>query len=39
VLKENIPAESLRTGLQEQDVELKAVTPDIEDCFMALMKN
>ena len=38
VLKAGSNENALREGLQ-QDTELKQVTPDIEDCFMALMKN
>ncbi|HYC30456.1 MAG TPA: ABC transporter ATP-binding protein, partial [Chitinophagaceae bacterium] len=41
VLKANSNEESLREGLRShgQDAELMPVTPNIEDCFMALMKN
>lgn len=39
VLKENIDTNILRNNLQQKEVELLPVTPDIEDCFMALMKN
>jgi hypothetical protein len=38
VLKNNGSEQALRGELR-QDTELMAVTPDIEDCFMALMKN
>ena len=41
VLKQDGDEEALRAGLKShgQDAELVPVTPDIEDCFMALMKN
>jgi len=38
VLKVGSNEDALRKSLP-QDAELKSVTPDIEDCFMALMKN
>jgi ABC-2 type transport system ATP-binding protein len=41
VLKKDNNEEMLRAGLRSHghDAELMQVTPDIEDCFMALMKN
>jgi ABC-2 type transport system ATP-binding protein len=39
VLKEKSGEENLRASLQARGVELIAIQPDIEDCFMALMKN
>lgn len=41
VLKEKTGEENLRASLQSagKKVELFAIQPDIEDCFMALMKN
>ena len=41
VLKQNFNEERLRNYLQahNSDLEMKPAQPDIEDCFMALMKN
>ena len=41
VMKENFKEEDLKNYLQgsNMEVELKTAEPDIEDCFMALMKN
>lgn len=39
VLKQQTGEEKLRSSLQSKGVELFAIQPDIEDCFMALMKN
>ncbi|HEY2721030.1 MAG TPA: ABC transporter ATP-binding protein [Chitinophagaceae bacterium] len=41
VMKNDFSEEQLKTYLQQsnKDVEMKRTEPDIEDCFMALMKN